>query len=292
MSQNHESDRIVPMRVIVCGVQRTGTTSIQAALRWLGFNDCYHMHTARDNPKHAPLWVRATEAKYFNNGTFGREDWDKILGKCQAVCDLPAALFGAELAEIYPEAKVIILNRDPEKWYQSMLNSIYVLISNKSPLHIARMIYLVIFDENTRGFALVGRNVFGRVMAYDHGKEKEKALQWYHDQYAEYRKRIPVESRLEYNIQDGWEPLCKHLGVPIPMVKDEETGKLVVRPFPRVNDRADFHVTNAEWASNAMKRANNNVFKLIGKVTVTGIVGVVVAYGGYLAWQTRLGGRF
>ncbi|KAF4483426.1 hypothetical protein FAGAP_11815 [Fusarium agapanthi] len=120
-------DRIVPMRVIVCGVHRTGTLSIRNALWQLGFHDCYHMQTLFNNPTRAPEWVRAMEAKYADKGTFTRADWDRLLGNCQAVCDVPAAFFGPELAELYPEAKVIIMNRDPEKcdkekaiaWYKA-----------------------------------------------------------------------------------------------------------------------------------------------------------------------------
>jgi hypothetical protein len=39
-----------------------------------------------------------------------------------------------------------------------------------------------------------------------------------------------------FEAKDGWEPLCAHLGVPVP---DE--------PFPHVNDRAEFQ-THAQRA--------------------------------------------
>lgn len=41
------------------------------------------------------------------------------------------------------------------------------------------------------------------------------------------RSIVPTEKLLEVNIADGWEPLCKFLGKPIPSV-----------PFPRENDAA------------------------------------------------------
>nr|RBQ83151.1 hypothetical protein FVER53263_06011 [Fusarium verticillioides] len=127
-------DRIVPMRVIVCGVHRTGTLSIRNALWQLGFHDCYHMQTLFNNPTRAPEWVRAMEAKYADKGTFTRADWDHLLGDCQAVCDVPAAFFGPELAELYPEAKVIIMNRDPEKWIPADRYIEYTITEGWGPL--------------------------------------------------------------------------------------------------------------------------------------------------------------
>ncbi len=40
-----------------------------------------------------------------------------LLGHCQAVCDVPAACFATELMEAYPDAKVILTNRDIDAWY-------------------------------------------------------------------------------------------------------------------------------------------------------------------------------
>ncbi|KAG8668563.1 hypothetical protein FPOAC1_007946 [Fusarium poae] len=225
VSTHANPDRIVPMRVIVCGVHRTGTLSIRNALWQLGFHDCYHMQTLIKDPSRAPEWIRAFEAKYAGQGSFTRADWDRLLGDCQAVCDVPAAFFGAELAELYPEAKVIILNRDPEKC----------------------------------------KSMKSLVQKYDHGNEKEKALEWYKSQYQEFRDRIPEDRRFEYTITEGWGPLCEYLDVPVPEVEDPET---VMR-------------------KKSKERANQNLLAGVGRLALTGVVG----YAGYLAWKTRLGGR-
>lgn len=65
-------------------------------------------------------------------------------------------------------------------------------------------------------------------------------MAWFEAQYRAFRDAIPAERRLEFRVQDGWGPLCEHLGVPVPMVEDEATGELVEAPFPRINDRAWF----------------------------------------------------
>lgn len=280
-------DRIVPMRVIVCGVHRTGTLSIRSALRELGFHDCYHMHSMIDNLSDAPEWVRAFEAKYAGKGTFTRADWDRLLGDCQAVCDAPAAFFGAELAEAYPEAKVVILNRDPEQWYDSVLNSIYTMTKPKSLARKLKMMYCLIFDKNVGYMFAYSKSVRANVLQYDHGLEKEKALAWYNAQYAEFRERIPADRCLEYTIQEGWEPLCDFLDVPVPTVKNEATGEAVESPFPRLNDRAAFQGQSAKILARSTARANSNLMSALGRLALTGVVG----YAGYLAWRTRLGGR-
>merc|ERR1712080_544573 len=39
---------------------------------------------------------------------------------------------------------------------------------------------------------------------------------------------VPPDRLLVFNVKDGWEPLCKHLGVPVPLV-----------PFPHANPWTD-----------------------------------------------------
>jgi hypothetical protein len=250
------------------------------ALWQLGLHDCYHMHTLIENPERdASQWVRALEAKYAGKGSFTRDDWDRLLGQCQAVCDIPPAFFGAELAQLYPEAKVIILNRDPEKWYDSVLNSIYAMIKPKSPFVVLQRIFCLLFDSKTRSMFQYTTALTKYAMPYDHGKEKEKALAWYKNQYQEFYDNIPEDRRIDYAVGDGWKPLCDFLDVPVPMVKDQVTGEMVEAPFPRLNDRGSFHANTSAMWSKGRQRAIDNFFGLVGRTAMIGIVG----YAGYFA---------
>jgi hypothetical protein len=61
----------------------------------------------------------------------------------QAVTDIPCILFADELIAAYPNAKVVLNTRDPDKWLQSMGKTFYVIMSWKSmaflgPLDIVR----------------------------------------------------------------------------------------------------------------------------------------------------------
>ena len=265
---------------------------MRAALYQLGFHDVYHMASLHSNTVvDGPYWERAFEARY-GDGTFTRDDWDELLNHYQAVCDLPASIFGCELAEAYPEAKVVILNRDPERWYQSVLTSIYTVIKPPTAFWAKlRMKYRAALDPQAKAMAPVSRNIGMRALRYDHGKEKEKALAWYKRTYDEYRERIPAERRIEFTVKDGWKPLCEHLGVPIPMIRDEKTGEMVEAPFPHLNDNDSFHSTIKEMQANGIKRANEVLLIKIGKLAVTSAVTGVAGLGLYFVWKTRLGGR-
>ncbi|RCI10132.1 hypothetical protein L249_8605 [Ophiocordyceps polyrhachis-furcata BCC 54312] len=279
-------DRIVPMRVIVVGAHRTGTMSMRCALWMLGFHDCYHMHSVMQNQMdHPDMWARAIEAKFAGKGTFTRADWDRLLGHYQACCDVPAAFFSTELAEMYPEAKVVVLNRDPNKWYESALHTVHKAITDTPLSTKIIQLYCFALDEQTRSWARFLKVMKTYCLDFDHGKERDKAIAWFEGQYKECHDRIPAERCLEYTIKDGWEPLCEHLGVPIPTIKDPRTGEVVEAPFPRINDRESFQINVKRGLKRSLSRANKNAVMLVGRLAMVSMV----AYGAYTMWKRNHG---
>ncbi|KAB8270397.1 hypothetical protein BDV30DRAFT_229036 [Aspergillus minisclerotigenes] len=207
--------RTVPMKVLVLGLSRTGTDSIKKALLKLGYSDVYHGYTAAtENPRDCEMWLDAMAAK-----------WDG------AVTDIPAAVFAKELIEAYPEAKVILTNRNAEKWHRSvqtaLLKNVFhpwssvvdtLAILTRSPNRFTRKMFIRAFTDYFQGdFQLHGVSV-------------------YESHYKMVRKMVPRENLLEYQIEDGWEPLCKFLGKNIPSEV----------PFPNGNDTLE--TTNRIWA--------------------------------------------
>jgi hypothetical protein len=238
--------------------------------------------------KDAPQWARAIEGKYGKGTPFSKKDWDKLLGNAQALCDLPGALFATELAQLYPDAKLVILNRDPETWYQSVLETVNKAMVPEGMAAWARIIFTSIFDAESRAMGQFFKTMGKLALPYDHAREKDKAIAWFKEQYSHFRENVPKERCLEFSVKDGWEPLCKFLDVPVPTVRNEKTGELEPLPFPRVNDRASFNKMLPGAYNEALARSRHNMFALIGRLAVTG----ATAYGGYLMWKTRLGGRF
>ncbi|KAJ2897948.1 hypothetical protein MKZ38_004277 [Zalerion maritima] len=252
---------------------------MRQALYTLGFHDVYHMQTLIGDPSRADLWTKAVLAKYLpdtdlSKPEFATEDWDQLLGDCQGVCDIPPAFFGAELAEHYPDAKVVIMNRDPEKWYYSVLGSTYRLTQPREPWMKLRMGFCALFDKNMWGMMRFVKAMNKHALGgYDHGKDKDRAIAWFNGQYEEFRDRIPEERRIEYAITDGWGPLCEHLGVPVPTATDPETGETKTAPFPRLNDQEFFQQRGELLISKSVSKAWANVVDVIGKL------GFLVALG-------------
>src|SRR3954447_22922607 len=126
---------IMALTVIGAGFGRTGTLSLKAALEQLGLGPCYHMRTAIEHPEHVPMWESAARGE--------RVDWDRLLDGYRATVDWPGTAFYEQLMRVYPDAKVILTVRDPDRWYDSARTSIYsVVTATNSPLF--RLLTLVL----------------------------------------------------------------------------------------------------------------------------------------------------
>ncbi|KAH8674996.1 P-loop containing nucleoside triphosphate hydrolase protein [Ilyonectria robusta] len=246
--------RSVPMKVLILGVGRTGTASMRAAMKQLGYVDTYHMmNCSIENPPDALMWMDALTAKYDKKGKpFTREDWDQLLGGSQAVCDWPAIAFAKELIEAYPEAKVVLTNRDVDSWHASTMKTVYWRVTDHELRWLsnfdwaAGMYYPMLkkfFDTFFEGdFPNRGKDVFKR-------------------HYAEIRALVPKDNLLEYRVQDGWEPLCNFLGDAVPKGCS----------FPNVNDNSDF-------VSRSRRRNRNQMYNVALRYVLTLIITILSAY--------------
>jgi hypothetical protein len=200
----------VALSVIGAGFGRTGTLSLKFALERLGFDRCYHMKEVIENPSAAAHWSRAAEGEAV--------DWEEVFAGYRATVDWPACAFYRELADRYPEAKVILTWRDPERWYRSASQTIFQALQLPLPrggmtLEQARMARRVLFEQSFGG----------RIDDRDH------VIAVFTRHAEEVKRTIPPERLLVYEVAEGWEPLCRFLEVPMP---DE--------PFPQVNSTDEF----------------------------------------------------
>lgn len=247
------------MRIIGAGFGRTGTLSTMVALeKHLGFVPCHHMSKVAPDTKTIEQ-LRLWENVHRNNNHMPPDVVHELFDSYVATVDFPASLFTKELIEAYPNAKVLLNKRDPEKWYASCRQTIFPLAC-LDPEHAPWG--LVFFLRNVVRWlspwtyrlivAVPAGIVFGN--AFD-GRfaDKDKAIQKYNDHISEVRRMVPKERLLEWSVTEGWEPLCKFLEVPVP----------VDTPFPNVND------------STEMKRTIR-VFSVLGYVSC-GLMAVAVA---------------
>jgi hypothetical protein len=106
------------MRVIGAGFSRTGTTSLRAALDRLGYGPCLHGWDFAGHPSLIRAWLNAYRHPQ-------QTDWTALLGDYDVTLEFPMAAMWRELAEAFPDAKVIVSVRDENSWYDSMAGSVF-----------------------------------------------------------------------------------------------------------------------------------------------------------------------
>jgi hypothetical protein len=214
------------VQVIGAGFGRTGTLSLKAALETLGFGPCYHMVEVFARPEHVPMWRAAAAGQPV--------DWHGLFAAYRATVDWPACAFYSDLMDAFPEARVILTVRDPERWYESARATIYRVRNPGGGLSGAAM----------RAMFMLGRLLVPRMRTapamineviwqgtFDgRFEDREHAIAIYQKHNEEVKRRVPPEKLLVYQVSQGWEPLCAFLGVDMP----------ADTPFPHLNDRDSF----------------------------------------------------
>ena len=154
-------------------------------------------------------------------------DFDKVLWRYDALTDTPCVLFSEELLAAYPDAKVILTERDVDGWVASMQRSYYRVLNSRG-MRIMR----VLDGEFLGKYYAMG---MGSLRTWTGGdvNDMEKLRRGYEEHYARMRAIVPRERLLEWHPRDGWEPLCEFLGKEVPEGE-----------FPKVNQGdwvADLH---------------------------------------------------
>jgi hypothetical protein len=206
------------LQVIGVGLHRTGSMSVKAALERLGFGPCYHGMEALRRSTDGDHWLAAYE-------TGGEIDWSVIFDGYRATMDWPTIHFWEQLAAAYPDAKILLTDRDPESWWKS----------HAGMFELGFEFVRELTDEQRQwaegsGFARMQEALGTIAAATFDGRvfDKEHCLRVFEEHNARVRRTVPAERLLVYRVQEGWEPLCRFLGTGVP---DE--------PFPRVNVGGD-----------------------------------------------------
>jgi hypothetical protein len=219
------------MRVIGVGFGRTGTTSLQVALERIGCGPCYHVHTT-DGDRATRFDLGNIKMQVWVDAAKGRPtDWREVFAGYESMLDWPGAAFWRELLAAFPDAKVILTVRDPERWYASARKTIFRaagwsrwITENPLLLRISSMVEPGFGEFSMMFSATVLNRVFDGRAA-----DREYAIAVFKQHIANVQAEVPADRLLVYEVKQGWQPLCAFLGVPVP---DE--------PFPHVNDGAEF----------------------------------------------------
>ncbi len=207
------------LKVVGAGFGRTGTRSLKEALEILGFDPCHHMMEVFTHPEQVGFWDRAALGETM--------DWEELFKSYQSSCDWPSCTFYRELAEFYPQAKVILSLRDAKTWYKSVSNTIMPAMKKSDQPGAPGL-------PGVFGPILIGERTFGNDFSEAH------MIDVYERHNAEVQRVIPRERLLVFEASQGWEPLCKFLGVP---VSD--------KPYPQMNSTEEFKARRAAMAAGA-----------------------------------------
>lgn len=191
------------IEVIGAGFGRTGTDSMREALNMLGFGPCHHMREVNANEEQKQRWRALARGE--------SPSWEALLSGYRSCVDWPSAHYWRELIEVYPRAKVVLTYRSAESWWTSFEQTILAGLKLST-------------DRESLGLALIRDQVFG-----GRADDRAHAIARYEANVAAVRATVPAGRLLVHRLGDGWEPLCKHLGVAVPSA-----------PYPRVNSAAEF----------------------------------------------------
>ena len=178
------------IRVLGAAFGRTGTDSMREALDMLGFGPCHHMREVNANEEQKRLWRALVRGV--------APDWEQLFAGYQSCVDWPSAYYWRELISVYPKAKVILTYRTPESWWASFEQTILAGMQAST-------------DAESLGLALVRDKVFG-----GRPEDRAHAIAVYEANVNAVKATVPPDRLLIHNLGDGWEPLCAHLGVPVP----------------------------------------------------------------------------
>ncbi|HEY6794856.1 MAG TPA: sulfotransferase [Kineosporiaceae bacterium] len=210
------------MDVIGVGFGRTGTTSLHAALQHLGFAPCYQFAEVVANPSHIDHWLAAAQGDH--------DGIQQALKGYRATTDWPGVAFWRELIVAFPKAKIILTTRDAEEWFESIDQTIFsTLRTGQAPPRTARALAddkkvqkLVETAQILAREVMIPRSLGGSI------DDRAQVISSYERHNQEVRREVPPDRLLDFDVTQGWGPLCAFLDRPVPAV-----------PFPHENDRGE-----------------------------------------------------
>jgi hypothetical protein len=125
----------------------------------------------------------------------------------------------------YPDALVLLSLRDGQEWWESARETIFQVPENH-PMITAEWRAMLADLFRTRWGADI--------------HDREACIAAFNAHSTRVRQTVPKERLLVWETREGWQPICRALGLPVP-----------AEPFPRAN-------TREEWRARAAARAGQH----------------------------------
>lgn len=146
----------------------------------------------------------------------------KLMYSYRSTVDAPLCDLVPELVAAFPKAKFLLTIRDSEDvWWESWSGTIATSFDTESWRYTVfrSLIWPVGFlrrmDDRAQELNLRGRRDWCSIGPHMYRMHNQRV-----------RGLVPKGQLLEYNVKEGWGPVCDFLGVDVPD-----------RPFPRLNNR-------------------------------------------------------
>jgi hypothetical protein len=201
----------VALKVVGAGLGRTGTNSLKLALELLLGAPCYHMFEVVGRPGDTHVWHAAVRGEAV--------DFASLLEGYGATVDWPAAAFWRELAELGDDPFILLSTRDSStRWWDSVAATILSTVTAPLPPD----------DAATAERRTMIREMMS-VRFAPGWRDREQAIAAYERHNEDVRRSVRADRLIDWRPGDGWEPICRALGVAVPEV-----------PFPHVNTSEEF----------------------------------------------------
>ncbi|PKX89090.1 sulfotransferase family protein [Aspergillus novofumigatus IBT 16806] len=189
-------------RIVGAGLPRTGTTSLAAALRIVGYDATLHAHQGM---------LGSPDANASKLEEITGISLQKLTFSYMATMDSPLGDFYAELAELYPDSLVILTTRDTdEQWWTSWNNTLGVFYGNDWRGRLLRALLLINWNDAALNQMCYNYASLWRSKYEGYGPHIHRLRE------LEVRRYIPTDRLLIFNVKEGWAPLCKFLEVEVP----------------------------------------------------------------------------
>mmetsp|Transcript_48118 Transcript_48118/g.135434 ORF Transcript_48118/g.135434 Transcript_48118/m.135434 type:complete len:319 (-) Transcript_48118:155-1111(-) len=207
------------MRLIGAGLPNTGTQSLAVALQELGFEPCHGVD----------FWLNTTLRDAWSKHVFEGGPIDAAVRSLldagfDSNLDAPTMFAWRGMVDMFPDAKVVLTVRDTgEKWYDSITKKMrhptgMIEFSMKWIAWYSKLDYIGWWRFLDRCQRKIGCS-FREQQTLE---LQQRCIQSYEEHVDIVKRTVPADRLLVFNVKQGWAPLCKFLGLPVPD-----------RPFPK-----------------------------------------------------------
>jgi hypothetical protein len=206
------------------------------ALEELGYPTLHTQHLyENDAIQHmwtTEIFLPSIKAKH---AQLGRPNLDVIASSYKATADLPMALYFEQVSLEYPDCKFVLTTREnSEVWFKSWETLTKSITQPGVQLGGLLFSQTIQYNYYLRWlFAIVNQDDKFLTSSFPFpDQNKEAAINSYEEHNRRVRETIPSDRLLEYNVKQGWAPLCSFL----------EIDNCPDTPFPKTNSARSVQV--------------------------------------------------